>query len=57
MAVTTAMTTMSYAQAAVAALQAEMQADPRVVVVGEDVAAAASSASTRGCSTRSARSV
>jgi pyruvate dehydrogenase E1 component beta subunit len=37
MAVTTAMTTMSYAQAAVAALQAEMQADPRVVVVGEDV--------------------
>ena len=29
--------TMSYAQAAVAALQAEMRADERVVVVGEDV--------------------
>ena len=28
---------MSYSQAAVAALQAEMSADPRVVVVGEDV--------------------
>ncbi|MFZ9574416.1 MAG: alpha-ketoacid dehydrogenase subunit beta, partial [Limnohabitans sp.] len=28
---------MSYSQAAVAALQAEMAADPRVVVVGEDV--------------------
>ena len=29
--------TMSYAEAAVQALQAQMQADPRVVVVGEDV--------------------
>lgn len=32
-----ALMTMSYAQAAVAALQAEMRADARVVVVGEDV--------------------
>ena len=38
MAMSTMTTTrMTYAQAAVAALQAEMQADPRVVVVGEDV--------------------
>ena len=37
MALTTTTGTMTYAQAAVAALAAEMQADERVVVVGEDV--------------------